>query len=124
MQNENPSKRLDYLIGALEYQKSQELIALKSQFHLTYDSFKPINILKNSLAEIKNTPDIKKNITSTVLGISGGFIMNKLVAVTSSNPVMKVVGTVLQFVVGNYISKYAQKKEALLVRNNLNSNQV
>ena len=124
MQKENPSKRLDYLIGALEYQKSQELIALKSQFHLTYDSFKPINILKNSLAEIKNTPDIKKNITSTVLGISGGFIMNKLVAVTSSSPVMKVVGTVLQFVVGNYISKYAQKKEALLVRNNLNSNQV
>ncbi len=113
MQTESPSKKLEYLIGALEYQKSQELCALKTQFQVTYDSFKPVNILKNSLLEIKNTPEIKKNIKGTLLGISGGFVMNKLVSITSTNPVMKVVGTVLQFVVGNYISKYAQKNEAL-----------
>lgn len=114
MQNQTPSEKLENLIGALEYQKRQEMDALKTQFKSTYDSFKPINILKNSLLEIKNTPEIKKNITSTILGISGGFVMNKLVAITSTNPIMKIVGTVLQFVVGNYISKYSRKNEDII----------
>lgn len=113
MQTESPSKKLEYLIGALEFQKSQELLALKAQYEATYDSFKPINIIKSTLLEIKSTPDIKKNLTSTLLGISGGFVMNKLVAITSTNPLMKVVGTVLQFVVGNYISKYVQKNQGI-----------
>ena len=113
MQNESPSEKLHYLIGALEYQKSQQLIDLKQQYQTTYDSFKPINILKSSLLEIKNTPEIKQNITSTILGISGGYVMNKLVSITSKNPVMKVVGTVLQFVVGNYISKHTRNTDII-----------
>lgn len=110
MQTQSPSEKLEHLIGAISFQQKQELVALKSQFEITYDSFKPVNILKNSLLEIKDSPDIKKNIGSTILGISGGFIMNKLVSITSKNPVMKVVGTVLQYVVGNYISNYNNKE--------------
>ena len=49
MQTESPSKKLEYLIGALEFQKSQELLALKAQYEATYDSFKPINIIKSTL---------------------------------------------------------------------------
>ncbi len=109
MQTQTPSEKLEYLLGALAFRQKQELAALKSQFESTYDSFKPVNILKNSLLEIKGSPEIKQNITSTFLGISGGFIMNKLVSITSKNPVMKVVGTVLQYVVGNYISNYKNK---------------
>lgn len=110
MQTQSPSEKLEHLIGAISFQQKQELVSLKSQFEITYDSFKPVNILKNSLLEIKDSPDIKKNIGSTILGISGGFIMNKLVSITSKNPVMKVVGTVLQYVVGNYISNYNNKE--------------
>ena len=110
MQTQRPSERLEHLIGAISYQQKQELVALKLQFKSTYDSFKPVNILKNSLLEINESPDIKKNIGSTILGISGGLIMNKLVALTSKNPVMNVVGTVLQYIVGNYISNYNKKE--------------
>ena len=109
MQVQSPSEKIKHLIGALEYQQNLELIALKTQFKNTYDSFKPVNILKNSLLEIKNAPEIKQHLASTVLGISGGFIMKQLVVLTSTNPAMKVVGTVLQYVVGNLISKYSQK---------------
>ena len=110
MQTQRPTEKLEHLMGALAFQQKQEWVALKSQFEKTYDSFKPVNILKNSLLEIKESPEIKKNIASTLLGISGGFIMNKLVSITSKNPVMKVVGTVLQYVVSNYISNYNNTK--------------
>lgn len=111
MQTQTPSEKLDHLIGALAFEQKQQLADLKLQFETTYDSFKPVNILKNSLLEIKDSPEIKKNIAGTILGISGGFIMNKLVSITSKNPVMKVVGTVLQYVVGNYISNYNKKED-------------
>lgn len=106
MQTQRPSEKLEHLIGAISYQQKQELAALKFQFKSTYDSFKPVNILKKSLLEIKESPEIKNNMGGTILGISGGFIMNKLVTLTSKNPAMKIVGTVLQYIVGNYISNY------------------
>lgn len=112
MQNNNPTLQLQQQIKQRESEQVQKLAALKLQFHETYDSFKPVNILKNTLVDIKNTPEIKQNITSTILGITGGFVMNKLVSITGSNPVTKIIGTVLQYVVGNYITKHTQNDAA------------
>ena len=111
MQNKSPTEQLELLIKACEIESTLKLEALKNQFHKTYDNFRPVTILKNALVEIKNTPEIKQNITSTVLGITGGFVMNKLVAITGSNPVTKIVGTVLQYIVGNYITKHTQNND-------------
>ena len=112
MQNNNPTLKLEQLIKQRESEQVQKLAALKQQFHETYDNFKPVNILKNALVDIKNTPEIKQNITSTLLGITGGFVMNKLVSITGSNPITKIIGTVLQSVVGNYITKHTQNNNA------------
>ena len=99
------NQKLDEMIGLLQQKQQSQLTDLKLQYQVTYDSYKPINILKSNLLELKKTPNIAENIVPTLLGIAGGFISNKVISSTSSNPIVKVLGTVVQYLVSNFITK-------------------
>lgn len=93
-------------IQLLEAEQTTRGILLKEQFLLTYESLKPVNILKNTLKEVTSSPNLINNIIGTTVGLATGYLSKKIVVGTSGNILRNLLGTVLQFGVTNVVSQH------------------
>lgn len=106
MKKVNETDTLNETIALLQNRQKQELRILKEQFELTYDSLKPLNIIKGAFKEMSTASDLKGNIINNIIGMSTGYITKKLVLGSSHNPVRQILGTILQFVITNVVTKH------------------
>jgi hypothetical protein len=93
-------------IIALQALQATQLDALKQQFETTYQSLRPVNLLKNTLYEVTTSPDIKDNLLNNVIGITTGYLSKKALTGTSHNPLIKLAGSLLQFTIANVVSQH------------------
>jgi hypothetical protein len=98
---------LNEAINLLKDKQACELQLLKSQFHITYESLKPINLIKNGLHEITASPDVKKTVINTAIGLATGYISKKVLIGATNNPIKKILGAVLEFTIANVVAKTA-----------------
>jgi hypothetical protein len=96
--------QLKQAITDLEVKQKMEWTLLVNEFNATYRSFKPINIVKSTLADVVNLPDLKQRLISTGIGLLAGYLSKKVVLGDPKNPVSKVIGAVLQFGVSSLVS--------------------
>lgn len=108
MRKINETDSLNELIIAQEQQFELELILLKDQLHLAYESIKPINLIKSLVHEVSNSPEIKTDMLDNLIGMGTGYISKKLLIDTTHNPIKKGIGYLLQFAIGNAVSKHAE----------------
>lgn len=106
MKNRNETDALDELILVQEMKYTNDLEQLKEQFHLAYESVKPINLVKNLFHQVTTSPEIKNDLVSNAIGLGTGFLSKRFLMGTSHNPVKKVLGNLVQFAVGNLVSKH------------------
>lgn len=108
MKKINETDLLDQTILSLKLKQAEEFDSLKNQFHATYESIKPINLIKNAFSTLTDSPVIKNNILNNVIGLSTGYLSKKLILGSSHNPIKRVLGTLLQFVITNVVSKHSK----------------
>jgi hypothetical protein len=101
----NNSAELKEAIKLLEKQKSIQKERLTEQFHIAYESLKPINILKNSLNKVVNSPGVSDNIIDTSISLGAGLLSKKLLIGKSAGIVKKILGLALEFGVAGLVSK-------------------
>lgn len=106
MKTVNETDALDQLILATEQQRADELVLVKEQFCVIYESLKPINLIKKAFHDMTSSPDIKTDIVNNAIGLGTGFLSKKLLVGNTRNPIKKLVGTVIGFAVANLVSKY------------------
>ena len=115
MKVETASQILSREISLLERKKSQEFKNLKEQLHNTYESMKPINLLKNTLEDITQSPEIKHDFTKAAIAMFTGYLVKKLVFKSSVNPLKILAGAAFQTFVTNIAAKNSDKiKEAAI----------
>jgi hypothetical protein len=107
MKKTNQTDLLNQTIIYLENKQALELYALKEQFELTYESLKPLNILKNAFTEMTTSPNIKGNIINNVVGMATGYLTKKVLVGSTHNPIKRILGTLLQFVITNVATKHS-----------------
>jgi hypothetical protein len=78
---------------------------LKEQLYLTYESLKPVNLIRHTLKEISSSPYLIDNISGTAMGLLSGFLSRKIFVGTSGNLIRKLVGSILQFGVTNVVAQ-------------------
>ena len=74
----NESVALNEMIDLLQSKQAGELALLKEQFYCTYESLKPINLIKNTIHELTESPDIKTNLLNSAIGLTTGFLSKKI----------------------------------------------
>lgn len=94
-------------IELLELEHSVKGKLLKEQFFLTYESLKPVNLLKSALREVSSSPYLIDNILGTALGLTTGYLSKKLVVGASGNLFRKMIGSILQFGVTNIVAQHS-----------------
>ena len=100
------SDTLNEMIILTEHKQAIQLHELKEQLHTTYESILPYNIIKNTLAKVRSSPDIKTTIINSVIGLGTGFLSKKILVGRSHNPVKNLFGTLIEFAVAGFVSKH------------------
>jgi len=101
----NNTSDLHAAIKKLEQEKEMQKDMLIEQFHITYESLKPVNILKNSLNKVVHSPGAVENIINATVGLGAGLLSKKILIGKSTGIVKKLLGIVLEFGVAGLVSK-------------------
>ncbi|PKP06227.1 MAG: hypothetical protein CVU10_01290 [Bacteroidetes bacterium HGW-Bacteroidetes-5] len=104
MKNINSKKDLEKAIYALAQLQSAQGELLKAQFERSIESLKPVNIIKNSFNNMVKSPDLLTNILSTSVGLTSGYVSNKIFVGNSRNIIRKFIGGIIQVGVTTIVS--------------------
>jgi hypothetical protein len=113
MQKVTTAADLKNAIKQLEYEQASEWILLKKQFFISYESMKPINVIKSTFKEMVLAPDLKTNIINTAIGVTTGFLTKKILIGKTHNHLTKLLGIIVEMVVANKITKNAGEIKAI-----------
>ena len=102
----NSGINLKETILQLELKQAVELKRLREQLHLTYESIKPINLVKNTFKEVAASEELTDNIVNTSVGLAAGYVSKRIFEKASHSPFRKLLGTALLFGVTNLVSKH------------------
>lgn len=108
MENITSAMELKNAIQLLEVEQSFKGQLLKEQFYITYESLKPVNILRSTLKDIISTPNVIDNILGTTIGLASGYLSKKIVVGTSANIVRKLIGSLLQLGITNTVAQHPE----------------
>ncbi len=109
----NKTDALKEAIDILENKQKYELSLLREQFHITSQSLKPINLIKHTFSEVGASPEVKDGILSNAIGLTTGYLSKKILLGATRNPITKMLGTVVQFTVSNFVAKNSGTIKAL-----------
>ena len=84
---------------------------MKFEFQGMYETYKPANILKNTLSEVSASPKFRHNLLNVVIGLGAGYLSQKLVVGRSAGLLKRIAGTALQFGVTTLVAKRGIRDE-------------
>lgn len=100
--------QLKNAIKVLEIEQAIDEHLLREHASAIYESFKPVNLLKNTLKDITSSSSLMSTILSTTLGLAGGYLSKKIVVGSSENVGRKLFGSVVQYGVTNIIAQHPE----------------
>jgi hypothetical protein len=99
------AEELKEVIAELEKKKDIDEAAMKYQFQETYETYRPANILKNTLTEVSASPKFRHNLLNVALGLGVGYLSRRLMVGRQAGLLKRVIGTAVQFGVTTLIAK-------------------
>ncbi len=107
MRNKNTTASLAIAIQVLKARQEEEIFLLKAQFEKTYESLRPLNIIKKTFSEITTSPGLGKSILNNAVGLATGYLSKKFLLGSTHNPFKKILGTIVEFGIANFVAKKA-----------------
>lgn len=105
MKKQNQYDLLLANMALLEVNQKLELEILKQQFHATYQSLQPINLIKDFFADSRASNTIATGTFSEkIISVVSGYLSNKMVLGASKNLVRTGIGSALQLLVAKSIA--------------------
>jgi hypothetical protein len=105
MQKITTDTSLREAIILLELKRADEEKLLREQLHITYESMKPINIIKNTYREVAVSENLKDELVNTSVGLVIGYLSKTLFESVSHSPVRKLIGTAILFGITGAVRK-------------------
>ncbi|HEY0030150.1 MAG TPA: hypothetical protein VGC65_05285 [Bacteroidia bacterium] len=100
----------------LETKQANEGLLLKAQFKITYENLRPVNLIKNTISDLVNGPDLKANLLTTTLSMAAGYLSKKAVIGSTHNPLKQVFGSLLQMGVTSLVSKNSDGIKSVMMQ--------
>ena len=113
MQKIKAAESLKKLIEVIERRQMEEGRLLKEQFTITFESLKPVNVLRKMLTDIAQPSALKETLLQNVTGLISGYISRKLLVRSSKNPLLRLGGVLLQYGVTNFVAKNSGSIKAI-----------
>ena len=98
------SAQLTEAIALLKVEAEIKKTVLQDQFNETYESLKPINLIKGAFSKIP-AGGIAGAAINTTLGLGVGILSKKLLIGKSTNIFKRVIGSVIKLAVAKVVAK-------------------
>lgn len=108
MHDIHSGKELRSTIIHLESKHKEDYQRLRQQFHLAYESMKPVNIIRHTLRKTAESYDVKENLLITVVGISTAFLSEKYVVGTSGGLFKKLLSASLTLGITSMVARHPE----------------
>ncbi|MDF1516728.1 MAG: hypothetical protein RQ864_02975 [Lutibacter sp.] len=105
MENIQSLADLEDAIKLLKFKKSEDEVLLKELFYMTYESVKPINMIKNLFKEPVGSQNIADNLLTTTVGFGAGYLSKLLFQKIVRIPFKNFIGSTLMMGVENLVAK-------------------
>lgn len=105
MQNKEYIAALRSTIEWLEEEQSTKREQLKERFHETYESLKPMSLLKSTLKGITRSSTAMDAAIGPLLGLVAGHLTKRIVVGKSENATRQVIGAALQVGVAELVTQ-------------------
>lgn len=94
-------------IRLLELRQAEDGRLLKEQFRITYESLKPVNLIKSSILELTSSTEVKNNLFESLLAVISGYLSKNIIT-SKSNIFMKIFRIFAHFGLSNLIISNAE----------------
>jgi hypothetical protein len=91
MKQISTSAELKAAIAELEKKREIQQLTIKGQVAQTKKALNPVHLVKNTFSHLAETPEIKRTLISTVIGIGIGYLSKKAVTVLREDKLDKMV---------------------------------
>ena len=108
MQNVTSSVELKKAIFALQQRQIEEERLFRKQLLITYESLKPINVLRNVIHELTSPSELKDGLIQTSASLIAGYLSRKIVVRSSNNPLLRFAGILVEYGVTNFVSNHSE----------------
>jgi hypothetical protein len=98
-------------IEQLTLQQTNEYPVLKAEVIESSDKLKPINILKDTLLQVVSTPDLSQDLLKATIIYIAGIVIKKIFFGKSANPIMRLIGTIIELVLMNIMQKKSDRNQ-------------
>jgi len=105
MENINSVVLLKKAIINLEQKKLEQARLIRQQFNTIKENLKPVNIIRNTLDEVRSSSKIRSNIFGALIGFSAGYFTKKVVIGKTGNPFRRLLGNLIQLGVTAVVAK-------------------
>jgi metal-dependent hydrolase (beta-lactamase superfamily II) len=96
-------------IERMEGLQDADLILLREQFKITQEGLTPSNLIKKTFKNIFSSPEVKTSLINATMGITSGIVAEKIIVGNSHNPIKKIMGAAIKFLVTNKVVKNADE---------------
>lgn len=107
MERITTADELKQAIQILEAEHALKGQQLKEHLLLSYESFKPINLIKGAISEATSSPDLINNVFGTTMGLASGYLSKIMIVAGSGSRIRKLLGVILQLGVTNVVAQHS-----------------
>jgi hypothetical protein len=115
MQTITSSTELKNAIRLLEAEHEEKQQILKEQFYLTYDSLKPVNLLRRTMHDISSSPDLLDDLLGTSMGLASGYFSKKIFVGSSGNFFRKLIGILIQYGISTSVKRNSEGIKSFII---------
>jgi len=105
MQNISSIAELKNAIQLSEDEQTRRMNQLKEQFYLTWDVYKPVNLIAGTLNDIVKSPHLVENLAGTAMGLVTGYLSKYLIIGKSGYGIRRLIGTLMQVGVTSFVAQ-------------------
>ncbi len=92
-------------IFELEIAKESEKRELKARLHELRESLRPANLARKAVKEVTSSRNVQGKVLGAILGLAAGFLVKKFVFRSSSNPLKRMAGNLIQMGITGAVSR-------------------
>ncbi len=112
----NSQDNLKEAIQQLEYKRVVEGKLLKEQFHDTFETLKPINLIKSTFRDAAGSPALKGNLVNTSIGLTAGYLSKIVFQGVSHSPFKRLIGSAIMFGITNMVAKHPKTVKSMVTK--------
>jgi len=97
--------QLKQAIAILKIEQEAKKAAMAEQFRYTYESYKPINLIKKAYHKIADMPDIANKLIGTTMGVGAGVLTKRILLGKSGGIFKRLLGIALELTIANKVAQ-------------------